>query len=423
MEPIVKQYLLTHSFQELELEHGVCARQSTRDATKFSLNYDQLSAKSGDPLSEQCRGMVVRTKAPVAEGAPVGDVEVLAWPLNRFYNHGDPAASDIDMSSPDVRVYEKLDGTMIALYWDPAYSEWCCATRSVPEADVPFSNVTGMTFGTLFRRTFAELHSVEAHDFDEIVCDLDREHTYVFELTSPYNRIVVDYAEPGITLLAIRHTASGHEVNIHAGTLGLSRVAHPKSWHIRTIDDLVAFVNDADPMKLEGAVVVDSSFRRLKVKGHAYVLASKCRDTLVSQRNVLELIISGKSDDVLPVLVPELADNVIKMRDQLRVWCVSMDARFHSWIAESSRVRKDFAKLVVASGDPKGPHFDMFDGKVTSTSSWLEGLYNTGKLGQSVLDTVLKAIATTQHGLDAFFGKWPGNESDEQLSKALKDIS
>jgi hypothetical protein len=391
MQPLVKQYLLTHSFQELESEHGVCARVSSRDLTKVSLNYDQLSAKSGDLLSEQCRGMVIRTKSVAHEGMPVGDIDVLAWPLCRFYNHGDPAACVIDMSSPDVRVYEKLDGTMIALYWDPACSEWCCATRSVPEADIPFANITGteMTFCTLFKRAFASVTVMTGMSYSDI---MSKDYTYIFELTSPYNRIVVDYTEMGVTLLGMRHTLLGHEVDIKNASDVLPFVPRPKSWSINNIDDIIKFVNDADPMKLEGAVVVDGLFRRIKVKGRAYVLASRCRDTLVSPRNVLELIISGKSDDVLPVLVPELANNVIKKQEQLRVWCVAMDTRFHRWATESSNVRKDFARLVVASGDPKGPHFDMFDGKVTSTAVWLEGLHATGKLGQGILDTVLKAL-------------------------------
>lgn len=59
MDPLVKDYLLTHSFRQLEEEHGVCTRpNATFD--KFSLNYDQLLVKNGDPIAEQCRGLVIR---------------------------------------------------------------------------------------------------------------------------------------------------------------------------------------------------------------------------------------------------------------------------------------------------------------------------------------------------------------------------
>jgi hypothetical protein len=38
---------------------------------------------------------------------------------------------------------------------------------------------------------------------------LDKSFTYVFELTSPLNRVVVKYADYRITILAARETANG----------------------------------------------------------------------------------------------------------------------------------------------------------------------------------------------------------------------
>ena len=126
MDPLVKAYLRTHTFQQLEDEHGVCARPNAT-GDKFSLNYDQILVKNGDPVAEQCRGMVVRPhefefmdfmEAFTQRGwknTRVGEVDVLAWPMNRFYNHGDAAGAQVDWSDPGLRVYEKLDGTMMVV--------------------------------------------------------------------------------------------------------------------------------------------------------------------------------------------------------------------------------------------------------------------------------------------------------------------
>jgi len=139
--PLVLDYLRTHSFNMLEAEFGVCARPNAR-LDKFGLNYDQCMSKKGVELSDQCRGMVVR---PVAwdmlhrlnDDAPEdvfsktarwrntvfgSGFDLLAWPMCRFYNEGDCAAAHVDWNSSVV--LEKLDGTMIVLYWDAVHDRW-----------------------------------------------------------------------------------------------------------------------------------------------------------------------------------------------------------------------------------------------------------------------------------------------------------
>ena len=160
----------------------------------------------------------------------VGDISVVAWPMNRFYNHGDPTAANIDWNDNRLRVYEKLDGTMCVLYWDHVCDRWHVATRSVPEADVPINKgnivVGDITFSELFfialHKTLLEYSTTSCSA--SVQCDsnvnrfvvnqspevslflstLNKGITYVFELTSPHNHVVVKYEEPRVTLLAAR---------------------------------------------------------------------------------------------------------------------------------------------------------------------------------------------------------------------------
>jgi hypothetical protein len=421
MKPLVLEYLRSHTFRELEDEHGVCARPNSR-FDKFSLNYDQILAKSGNALMEQCRGMVIRPSREQTEqflhdearrgGAPlstakwrdrvVGDCELLAWPMNRFYNHGDVAAAGVDWSDPELRVYEKLDGTCCIVYWDELHGQWHVGTRSVPEADLPIRkddmSIGNMTFRDLFFKALIETREANSgqkldwvpSDFDQVV-HLNKELTYVFELTSPHNRIVVRYDEPRVTLLAIRHTASGNESVIEE--LQLQHVNRPQRWKLSEPKALAAFVEAADPSKLEGAVVVDSNFNRQKVKSRAWVLSSKAKDLVtVSKRSAVEAIIRGTIDDVIPLVEADVAGELRSMQAAVREYLISVDRNFEAWRDYAAGSRKLFAEKVMQSNDWAAPYFNLWESRAANAREWCELMASKEKLNASSYDTILNKI-------------------------------
>src|SRR3990167_8417016 len=104
----VQEYLKTKSLNQLEEEHGVGA-SFDKDKTKFSLNYSQINSRSTDSLANQCRGLILRWKdhsIALDNLDFVGETEVVAYPMNRFFNLGDGAATQIDWNSASVE--EKL---------------------------------------------------------------------------------------------------------------------------------------------------------------------------------------------------------------------------------------------------------------------------------------------------------------------------
>ncbi len=158
---LVQEYLLTHTFQQLAAEHGVYASFS-QSGHKFSLNYDQIEAKESNPLAQECRGLILTTGSvligeineygkPIRDGIIPGETHILAFPMKRCFNHGQGSAANINWSDPNLSVLEKLDGTLCIVYYDSVIDQWCVATRSVPEADIPLDN--GLyTFRTLFEK-------------------------------------------------------------------------------------------------------------------------------------------------------------------------------------------------------------------------------------------------------------------------------
>lgn len=411
MDLLVIEYLKTHSFQQLEDTHGVCARPST-DRSKYSLNYDQILVKSGDKLAEQCRGLIIRPWAwTVTTGDEwkdhiVGDVDVLARPMDRFYNHGDTAGAQIDWSDPKLKVLEKLDGTMIIMYWDPLKQQWCAGTRSVPEADLPIRaghmEIGDMTFAELFWR--ANYETSEAwirdnhgthEDFEtfKTSCEdwYNKKWTYVFELTTPWNRVVVRYNEPRITLLAIRETATGRELD--PVDHGVVYIPLPESWSLRDPIALAAFIDQADPAKLEGAVVVSSSFSRLKVKNKSWILSSKAKDLVtVSRRSALEAIILEKIDDIIPLLEKDVGDELLRMQSALARYCKVVDGNFAQFKEMASGSRKLFAEQVMLSGDWTPAYFNLWENKSPNALAWVKSMCERGKLSSSSLDTLLSKL-------------------------------
>lgn len=411
MKPLVCEYLLTHTLSQLEEDHGVKHRFNA-SGDRFSLNYDQLKVRNGDPVAEQCRGLILQPMNPITvvdsddrAVCVIGRTEVLAWPFNRFYNMHEDAVAPVDWSDPNLKVLEKLDGTMCVLYWDGF--KWCVATRSVPEADLPIHSNSIMA-GTAGDLTYADLfwRSLEETVLEEngrtccgqgpevwVDQNLLRFLTYVFELTTPLNRIVVGYPEYRATLISARNTRTGREIDITSAELARpGRLKIVSSWaslsEPRALSD---FVNMADPAKLEGAVVVDSQFRRMKVKNKAWVLSSKAKDLVtVSRRRAVESILAGTVDDVIPLVETDIANELKSLRMRVLKYLESVDKNFIAYRELAAGDRKQFAAMVLESGDWATPYFQLLDGRAGSAVAWAQELAKAEKMTSRGLETILE---------------------------------
>lgn len=436
MEPLVVEYLRTHSFLELENEHGINVRP-TETFDKVSLNYDSIFSKNGNKVAEECRGLVIRPKNPNVLFAAgdnwktqiVGDVQVIAWPLTRFYNFGDPSCAPIDWDDPKLSVYEKVDGTCIICYWDTNTKKWCAGTRSVSEANIPIManhiEIGNMTFSQLFLKALYETrvelnggnqlawakcancdcvyeratdtcvkektHSWYVDTIDKVL-KLNKELTYIFELVSPYNQIVVEYKKPQVYLLAARHTTSGKEIALN--DIDLPHVYKPKMWNLKNSTAVCAFVNSMSPSELEGVVLCDSQFRRIKIKSMAYVLAHKSKDSLTaSPRNALEAIILEKIDDVLPLVPEAVSSKLLDMQQKYAQYCKNIDAKFAQFYHEANGNRKRFAEQVLLDGDWNAPYFNLWENHARNTKDWIKVTCEKNRLSAATLDKIIAKLA------------------------------
>ena len=208
--PIVIQELLRtgrESLDELVARFKLLIKRHPKWPNLVQFRYDMLESDMSLPLVQQCRGLILDEAT---------NWTVVARPFDKFWNEGEGHAACIDWNT--ARVQEKIDGTLIILYW---YAEqWNAATLGMPDAGGQV-DANDFTFADLFWRTFK-------HD---PILDNRHDLTLLFELTSPYNRIVVRHAEPKVTLIGVRSTKTGRElgldesrVNVHGGAVALG---HP----------------------------------------------------------------------------------------------------------------------------------------------------------------------------------------------------
>lgn len=406
MKLLVQEFLETHSLKDLQMIHGVYASIS-KNKRKISLNYDQIETKENDILSHDCRGLILSkddfSEFQTIDGkleleAIVGRTQVIAFGMRRFFNYGQGSAAEINWTDAKLAVLEKLDGTLCIVYFDPFTSHWCVATRSVPEADLLMDNGL-FTFRTLFEKAMQETTKLT---FDEFTALLDPSNTYCFELTTPYNRIVVQYSNNGITLLAVRSTLTYEEFDVNH-TLVSTKLSHVvpfvKSYQYHNIDELLMWVSLLNPMEHEGVVVRDSNFNRIKVKNANYVAYNKVRDTLAtSERNCIELILAEKDDDVIPFLPEEIVKNIQKLKTGLHQAMKNHEFSYRGIkdFMEKNDLddKKSFALLVQELVDAHphiwaAPFFQMFDNKVSSMKDFVSKNRKDGTWGSSFLDKLL----------------------------------
>jgi len=399
---LVQQFLKNKSIGALIKEHGVYTSFS-KCGMKFSLSYDQIEAKESDPLSQECRGLILSsidgkrfsgiqmTNGRInREDIIPGNTKIIAFPFKRFFNAGQGSQATINWNDPKLSVLDKVDGSLIILYFDPFQSVWHTATRGTPEADVPLDGNPTYTFRTLFEKA---LRDTTGLSFEEFTKNLDKSITYCFEVVSPLNRIVCAYNEYKIFLLAARNISLPDYPELDIDTLDLD-VPRVQSYKLNNLNEIMDWVSTLNPLEHEGVVVRDSNFNRIKVKNAAYLAYSKCRDSLgTSDRNCLELVLLEKDDDAIPFLPQEIVDNLNRIKSGVQRLIQEHDDYYLEILDNNPSDRKSFAVLV--NQNPNiwaAPFFAIYGNKSENMKDFIMKSKKNGTWADSFLDKILDVI-------------------------------
>ena len=273
----------------------------------YQFTYNMIDSPKGDPLVNQCRGLILNSQ---------DNWNVIAYPFNRFFNEGEFHADPIDWNS--ARVQEKVDGTLIIMYWYDG--EWQIATRGSPNASGPVGDFPWIEDGVSVPLTFSRLFWNSCEYWLQglsITGKFNPEYTYFWELTSPYNRIVCDYtktemvaalfnelvdvtgyANDGsrITLIGKRNNNTQEEENVDFERNDVRYVV--KEFPLTDLEEVIQAASKLNPLKMEGYVVVDKDFHRIKIKSPQYLILHHLRDGNPRKR-LMEIIQAGESDEML----------------------------------------------------------------------------------------------------------------------------
>jgi hypothetical protein len=180
---------------------------------------------------------------------------------------------------------EKLDGSLCMLYW--YNGDWHVATSGDPDAS---GDVYGQdfTFRDLFWNVWTELGYV-----------LPRPHhrgtTFIFELTTKYNRIVVPQKNARLRLIGFR---DGRGMEYLPEDYG-GRYQYVSALHVPSLDVVLKANQTLNGAEHEGYVIIDADFNRIKVKHPTYVALHRLKGEGPSKLRFLEIIRTGEGDEVL----------------------------------------------------------------------------------------------------------------------------
>ena len=283
--------------------------------------------KSDDPavsaMRRECRGLLFHKDGTVARRA-----------FHKFFNVGETDETmpqTLDLSKPHM-VLEKLDGSMIA----PFISQ---LNEKVYWASMRGSKDYHERLSAIY----------DGSNYEALIREADSKGlTAIMEFCSAENRIVVNYTEPQLTLLALRNRITGQYsprgvVEKIANDYSVP-IVQPLPIEAKNIHDLIEKIRILEC--IEGAVLSLVTGRFAKLKGEWYQQLHKLLSSFEFEKDVARLILSNNQDDLMGILTPDRKDKLVTYQDDLLAGIqknVNLCENIKTTIISDNLSRKDFA--------------------------------------------------------------------------------
>lgn len=318
---------------------------------RVMFNYDQIDSPRGEMICQESRGLILEK----------GTWELVSLGFHRFFNSEElPYAHTLDFNS-QVRAFPKIDGSYVSMYYYKGM--WRFSTRGSIDAsgsvgDFPF--------------TFKELiDSVKPSNFTDYLLQTSVDFTYIFELVSPYNKIVTPYEKAELILIGARKvrdteyslaTPIGFELDYKSlGAIAIYfGVKFYEGVDISNLLDVVNLIVNIKPTD-EGFVVVEQTnsvrgFRRVKMKNASYVALHHLKSSDGCKN--LAVILQKDEDSEVASLLPELKQILDTARNKIEQLIVVLNDQYElaNHVAdkelEPRAKRKIFAENALTSAVP-----------------------------------------------------------------------
>ena len=217
--------------------------------------------------------------------------QVISRRFQKFFNYGEREdVMALDLSKPHV-ILDKLDGSMITPFTNGGRIVW---GSKMGETDLTKQIDEFMNNNDEIRSKY---HSIYNY------CEYNN-LTPIFEWTSRQQRIVVDYPEDNLILIAIRDNATGKYYNYnnmkYVADFFLIPVVKQFSYTGDNFNDIVNYVKNMQ--EGEGIVIRFDDGHMVKIKADLYVTLHRTKSLIENERDVMELVLDEKVDDLYPLL-------------------------------------------------------------------------------------------------------------------------
>lgn len=294
----VIKYIKEHGFDKLTEELGIKVKDYP-EHNLVVLNYCQIDSPKTHPVVRECRGLILQKDT----------LQILCRPFDRFFNAGEAPETVEDFDITKAIAYEKIDGSLIKVWFNPMTNWWEIATRGTAFAESPV-NGFDLTFRDLVHRAVG----VSSHEeFDQHVrMHLCKNTSYMFEVTATENRVVRRYEGTQLWFLGAREIATGYDLTDSTDVcaqVSKLNVKFPEKFQFDTLDHALHASKQLKNLD-EGYVLFDvESHKRIKVKSPAYVAVHHIRGEGLNPKRIKELVLTNEQDEYLQYF-PEDTDLV-----------------------------------------------------------------------------------------------------------------
>lgn len=250
---------------------------NVKEEYPFAIFNYGIDCDFSDLIVQEARGIIIDLE----------NLEVVCWPFRKFGNYNENYADNIDWNT--ARVQDKIDGSIIKMWWNKINGQWQFSTNSTIDANNALANqMTQETFLDVIKK------ADNFHILKMRLPGLNIVYTHLFELVSPETQIVVKYPGPHLYHIGARNNITG----IEESNFGIG-IERPKEYLLRNLDDCIKAAAELNKtgdgqvhgVKKEGFVVVDGNWNRIKIKSPDYLMLHRMSaNANFSKERIVEMI-------------------------------------------------------------------------------------------------------------------------------------
>ena len=368
----VQWFIEQHSnWEKLLSEKPYCltmSREQWNGMNLLMLKYSQVDSDFNEVIVRECRGLILNEDTN----------EIVSFPFTKFGNFGESYCPKIDWTT--ARCGEKIDGSLIKIV-NVGNNLLISTNGTILASNAPIAEQIGCkysTFGDIVADildNILEKSGWQKRLQEEGLCALWEEgYTYMFELCSPWTRVVVPHKENKLYFLGKRNNETFEETYFTDDPIMSKIFDTPRVFPLKSIDECLAATKEM-PWDEEGYVVCDGKFNRIKVKSAAYCAIHHMKGNgKMSYERGIDIIRSNEISEVVTYF-PEFKNHLDSLKEKLKQTLSFLEQAWANYLIMDSKLllRKDKAiEIQRLFKSFSGIGFALLDHKINSPKEWLE---------------------------------------------------